>query len=87
MFSNILAVRTSTEVSSIPRILLKEISIVYLDFLSFPVGSCWTDNFSFGYFTRLGVLAGPMCIVYKCCYVKIMCVFISTFIDVIKLYK
>ena len=24
---------------------------------------------------------------YKCCYVKIMCVFISTFIDVIKLYK
>ena len=43
-----IAVRTSTEVSSIPRILLKEISIVYLDFLSFPLGSCRTDNFSFG---------------------------------------
>ena len=48
IFSNILAVRTSIEVSSIPRILLKEISILYLDFLSFPVGLCWTDNFSFG---------------------------------------
>ena len=47
IFSNILAVRTSSEFSSIPRILLKEISTLYLDFLSFSVGSCWTDNFSF----------------------------------------
>ena len=48
LFKYILAVRTSTEVSSILRTLLKEISILYLDFLSFPAGSCWTDNFSFG---------------------------------------
>ena len=45
------------------------------------------QQFLIWYFTRLAILAAPMCIVYKCCYVKIMCVFISTFIDVIKLYK